>query len=72
MARKVECPRCHEIKPVSRHHIFPVRFFGNGHRNNEKIALCWDCHMELEDMIPVDEEMPRSFYRQIVEEFLTA
>jgi hypothetical protein len=59
-----ECPCCGEVKPMTKHHIFPVRHFGR--KNNTFIfMLCRECHSELERYIPF-AQMPRAFYNAIM------
>lgn len=63
------CPACGELKKMTAHHIFPRRHFGRGPRNNFIFLLCWECHSELEILIPF-ELMPRRFYPFILNFFL--
>lgn len=62
-----ECPKCKEVKPMTRHHLYPKRFYGN---TSEIFMLCRECHYALEKLIPLDQIMPRQFYEIIVEVFL--
>lgn len=65
--RKI-CPKCDKFRKMSRHHVFPVRFYGRKH-NKRTIDLCRLCHNKLEALIPF-HEMPKKFYIRVVEEFL--
>lgn len=42
------CPRCRELKKLTKHHINPVRFFGGG---GPLGYICRDCHDRLEKLI---------------------
>ena len=68
--KKARCPKCDRYRKLTKHHYFPRRFFGNGTRNNDTIELCRECHDELEELIPFEDVMPKSFYINVVEEFL--
>lgn len=63
-----ECPKCKEIKPLTRHHIKPRRFFSSNNKNI--LLICRDCHNNLEFFIPQQQKMCDSFYFKIVELFL--
>lgn len=61
--RKVkECPACGVVKPMTRHHVMPKRFF-SGKGKTE--LICRDCHDKLELYIPHSEIMPSDFYPMI-------
>jgi len=64
------CPRCLEYRPLERHHMFPRRFFGNGHSNRSIIPLCHECHREIELIIPFEEELSKEEYLEIHKKFL--
>lgn len=64
-----ECPKCGEEKPMTRHHVYPKRFFGTRY-SNSLYLLCRECHNELEKYIPQQELMPKAFYLAIIEVFL--
>ena len=63
------CPKCKEVKPMTRHHIKPVRHFGRGKQNSEIFLLCRECHNQLETLIPF-EVMKLEFYYYIIIVFL--
>ena len=63
------CPQCLYLRELTRHHIYPVRFFGNP-KNSPILYLCRACHDEIEKLIPRDEELPKREYLQIAREFL--
>lgn len=46
------CPKCLEKKPLTKHHIFPVRFFG---KNDYLIKICRSCHDKIEAIIKSKE-----------------
>jgi transcription elongation factor Elf1 len=62
------CPKCKKDKPLTRHHIKPIRHFGKKH-NNDTVLICRDCHDELEQIIPF-QLMPVMEYFKIVDLFL--
>lgn len=45
------CPACNGVKPLSRHHIKPIRHFGKGRHNDHIVLLCRGCHDDLEVII---------------------
>jgi len=56
-------------KPLTKHHIFPRRFFkqkltGNG--NGEIVLICRSCHDELENSIPQKRRLPAQEYVDIL------
>lgn len=71
MARKYgQCPKCGEEKPLTKHHVFPRRHFGNKKNlRRYKLLLCRLCHNDIERAIPF-EEMPLSFYPAVCAAFL--
>lgn len=52
---------------MTKHHIFPKRFF-NGRGPIQE--LCRQCHDEIERMIPAYTKLTQEEYLQIVEDFL--
>jgi len=69
MAKCGVCPKCEEFKTLTRHHIFPRRWFGRGRRNGHYLYICRECHDELEGLIPYHKKK-RGFYVEVVECFL--
>lgn len=65
-----DCPKCKKPKDLTKHHVFPKRYFGNGNKNNSTIQLCRDCHNELELLIPL-EQKPKKFYLTLTWAWLT-
>lgn len=63
------CPKCLCIKKLTRHHLFPVRHFGDGPRS-PILHLCRGCHDEIERLIPYIKLSPREYMR-IARDFLT-
>ena len=62
------CPKCCEIKRLTKHHVFPKRYY----RRNQKpvcMWLCRTCHDQLELMIPL-ERMGKGFYLTVVKRFM--
>ena len=63
------CPKCGEIGKLSKHHVYPKRFFGS--KNNRiYLFICTRCHRELEKNIPLDIRLERPVYEHIVKVFL--
>lgn len=66
------CPKCLYIRELTRHHIYPVRFFGRrNERTNPILHLCRTCHDGIERIIPHREVLTKQDYLQIAREFLT-
>ena len=66
--KECECPKCHELKPMTRHHILPKRIYGRN-QNKHIFLLCRRCHNALELRIPLGR-IPRRFYFSILLTFL--
>jgi 5-methylcytosine-specific restriction endonuclease McrA len=62
------CPKCGEVKLMTRHHIYPRRVYGQ-HYNSRVFMLCWDCHCALEKRIPY-APIPHHHYPAILITFL--
>lgn len=59
------CCKCFDITKLTRHHIYPRRFFPN----SKKVCfLCRQCHSDFHQLLPMDKKRPARFY----EEFLRA
>ena len=68
------CPVCGKRKKLTRHHIFPRRWFGKKN-NNDIYLLCRDCHRKLEKKIYRAERggqlrLSREKYWKILSEFI--
>lgn len=63
------CPKCETKKPMTKHHVKPVRFYGKK-GNNDIVKLCRDCHDLLEKIIPQKPKMHDEFYFEVVNQFL--
>jgi transcription elongation factor Elf1 len=63
------CPKCKEEKIMTKHHIYPIRFFGKKD-NTKRFLLCRECHDCLERHIPLHQIMPKEFYPAVIEMFL--
>lgn len=69
MARPIQpCPKCKKEKPLTRHHVFPVRVYGRKD-NEEYFYLCRECHTKLEETIPF-EPVKKYLYPLFVLRFL--
>lgn len=63
------CPKCLELKELSRHHIFPRRWF----KRKEIIFFCRECHNNIEFIISQRERgkvLPEYIYLEIIKSFL--
>jgi len=38
------CPKCFRTGRLTKHHVFPKRYFGNGKKNSSVLYLCGECH----------------------------
>lgn len=63
------CPACLYLRELTKHHIYPVRFFGRP-KNSPILHLCRSCHDEIEKEISVTEQLTKRDYLQIAREFL--
>lgn len=61
------CPKCHCLKPLTEHHVFPRRFF---HRNNSKLRICRDCHDEIELLLPYKKKLSKGEYINVTKSWL--
>ena len=64
------CPRCLHIQGLSKHHVFPKRFFGNGNGNRSALLLCEECHEFIESIIPFSIKLRKEQYLEIHRLFL--
>lgn len=64
------CPRCLRIRGLSKHHVFPRRFFGNGNGNQSILLLCGECHDEIERVIPRSFRLSKEQYLELHRQFL--
>ena len=55
------CPKCVQEKPLELHHIFPVRFFKRKN-NKARLALCRDCHLAIERILPLRTRLSKEEY----------
>lgn len=62
-----KCPKCKEVKELTRHHIYPRRFFCG---RSEVVLICRKCHDLLERKIPEKKKLPEQFYELVVHNFL--
>lgn len=63
------CPSCLYLRELTKHHIYPVRFFGRP-KNSPILHICRSCHDNVEKLIPVDMQLTKRDYLQIAREFL--
>lgn len=65
-----QCVGCGESKPLTRHHVLPVRFYGKGKHNEHIVLLCAPCHHEIETRIPRKQKLLVWQYFAIVAKFI--
>lgn len=63
------CPVCLFLRDLTRHHIYPKRFFGEP-KNSPVLYLCRGCHDGIEERIPQHDKLTKREYLQIAREFL--
>lgn len=56
------CPKCFEVKVLTRHHVLPKRHFGFNHCT---ISICRECHDEIEAIVPKYRKLERDEYFSI-------
>jgi len=61
------CPRCGRCCWLTRHHVYPQRFF-NGY--GPILWLCRSCHDELEKEIPAYVKLEKRRYVEIAYDFI--
>ena len=73
-----ECPKCHELRKLTCHHVFPRRWwmFWTGRQRRQEVYVCRECHNEIEAEICRREEkrrrpLPAREYIEILETFLS-
>lgn len=66
------CPKCLQIKEITKHHILPKRYFKK--KNDYMVLhLCRECHNILEMVIKKNEknkELSRENYIGIAQQFI--
>ena len=62
------CPKCMECRKLTRHHIFPRRFFG---KSNNILYICRKCHDEIETIIPRHNKLTKIEYKKLHKQWLT-
>lgn len=63
------CPKCLYLRDLTKHHIYPRRFFGVW-KNSPILHLCRACHDLIETLLPANEKLRKQDYLQITREFL--
>jgi hypothetical protein len=72
MPKKSLCQKCKEIKPTTRHHALPRRWFGE---TDNIILLCVMCHRAIEQVIARAEQgrpLSKSQYWELTTTFLNS
>lgn len=64
---KIICTKCLQVRPASRHHCFPKRFFGG---EGPLLWLCRKCHNDIERIIPQFQKLTKEDYLTLTREFL--
>lgn len=63
------CPKCLYIRELTKHHVYPRRFYGN-HKNSPLLHLCRSCHDNIEKVIDPHIKLSKGAYLQLTREFL--
>jgi len=63
------CPKCLYLRDLTKHHIYPRRFFGTP-KNSPILHLCRDCHDKIEELLPRHDKLSKRDYLQICRDFL--
>jgi len=61
------CPKCMECRQLTRHHIFPLRFFGH---SNNVLHICRFCHDEIEEILPKYRKLKKTEYVRLHKQWL--
>lgn len=62
------CPKCCLMNFLTKHHVYPKRFFKS--KNPAFVYLCRDCHDELEKLIPYRKKLSKRMYEEILKSFI--
>jgi len=65
--KEKRCPKCHQKRYLTKHHILPIRMFG---KNDQVIYLCRRCHDAIERFIPLSKKLTKEAYYRIVIAFI--
>jgi hypothetical protein len=65
------CPKCAQTKRLTRHHVFPKRFFPEQWGGGITVWLCRECHTLLEYEIPYNQALSKESYLIHLIDFLT-
>lgn len=49
--QKEKCRRCNSEENLTRHHVFPVRWWGRDENDLRRVILCNSCHRKVERLI---------------------
>lgn len=63
------CPHCLKVTQLTRHHIYPRRFFGC-YQGSPILHICRRCHDLIEKLIPQRHKLERYEYEEIARDFL--
>ena len=61
------CPKCFQVRKLTRHHALPKRYFGD---TNHKLWICRDCHDEIEKILPLNIKYEHEQYIEIHKQWL--
>lgn len=70
--RRGECKRCGLPGRLTRHHIYPKRFFKGQKGSHKTVPLCVECHKEIETLYPQHKPMSMEFYWETCNNFLNS
>ncbi|WP_457635804.1 HNH endonuclease [Persephonella sp.] len=66
---KAVCPKCFNLRKLTKHHILPKRHFKKKEDREKIFLLCRECHDEIEKQIPF-EKMQRQYYFFLLRRFI--
>jgi len=59
------CPKCMKQGFLFGHHVHPVRFFGNGKKNDSRLYICEACHLDIEELLVGKKPMEKIEYTKL-------
>lgn len=64
------CPKCMTQRELVGHHVYPVRFYGDGNKNKSRLHICERCHKEIDSICAGSLKLSKAEYRQIHKSWL--
>lgn len=70
-SRRGICPKCFRIGvKLTDHHVFPNRWARRQDNGDTKLYLCWECHTEIDRMLPPNRKLTREECLEITKKWL--